>query len=116
AADSILPSSPISKMPERSEYMPARQASSSGVDKRMVASRMERMTDRSMSALRPGGGDGDGFGLLLGREQHESPFERWAEQAFHGAGEQDHQGLDDHDHLAGNAGNDELQFLPALIK
>ena len=38
AAISILPSSPMSKIPARSENRPARQASSSGVDSRMVLS------------------------------------------------------------------------------
>jgi hypothetical protein len=39
AAASILPSSPMSKMPERSENKPARQANNSGVASRSVVSR-----------------------------------------------------------------------------
>src|SRR5215217_786147 len=115
AAASILPSRPMSKMPARSEYMPARHASSSGVDRRMVASRMERMAARSISALRLGGRHRNGFRLLLGRHQHEGAFERGTEQPLHGAGKEDHQSLDDDDHFAGNAGNYELQLLAPLV-
>ena len=42
AAISILPSSPMSKIPARSEYSPARQAKSKGVARRMVESRICR--------------------------------------------------------------------------
>ena len=49
AAASILPSSPMSKIPARSENSPARQASSKGVASRTVVSR----TDRSNSAKKP---------------------------------------------------------------
>ncbi|OIQ70429.1 hypothetical protein GALL_479590 [mine drainage metagenome] len=49
AATSILPSSPISNTPERSENSPARQASSKGVPKRTELSRIDRMLDRSIT-------------------------------------------------------------------
>ena len=58
AAASILPSSPMSKMPARSENRPARQASSSGVAKRTVLSSTCREREKihqpvSLSAAAP---------------------------------------------------------------
>ena len=40
-----------------------------------------------------------GFGLLAGRERREDALQAGAEHALHGAGEEDHQRLDDDDHL-----------------
>lgn len=60
AAPSILPSRPMSKTPERSEYRPARAASSSGVDSRTVLSRMRIIVSNmgaSPQAVREAGAD-----------------------------------------------------------
>src|SRR5690606_1017070 len=99
AAASILPSSPISKMPERSEKSPARQASSSGVVRRRVAASTETAVSRN-SIGGPSAIGGDGFArhrfLAPARlVEHEGTLEPGPEQALHGAGEKDHQCLDD---------------------
>src|SRR6056297_493513 len=115
AAASILPSRPMSKMPARSEKSPARQASRSGVASRTVLSRICRTVRKSMMSLRRAAALGiDAFATPPQRQ--ENAFHRHAHHVVERAGEQDHEGLYDDDHLAADGGHLELKLRAALVE
>src|SRR6056297_2103517 len=62
----ILPSSPMSKTPARSEYSPARHANNKGVASRTVESRICRMVRKSMISTPAGGA----YGRDIGADAH----------------------------------------------
>ena len=102
AAPSILPSSPMSMMPERSENKPARAARIRGADRRSVESSTSTSRVRnSISAPAP--------------TQQRRP-QCGNEHELERAREQDHEALDHHHHVAGDAGNLERQLGAPLIE
>ena len=94
APTSILPSSPMSKMPARSENRPARQARSSGVDE---PDRRRRAATMSVEAIQSRVRHAAAAEPRRGAKQR---CDRGAEHVLQRAGEQDDQALDDDDHVA----------------
>src|SRR5262245_58846045 len=109
AAASILPSRPMSMVPERSENMPAMAHNTSGVAMRSVAERIETAwSQRSMSG-----------GLRQDRApvQHQvKPRDPRPVHVGKRTGEHDDQALHRHDHVAVDGGNLEREFGAALIE
>src|SRR6516162_2608897 len=106
AAASILPSSPMSMMPERSERSPAMAQRISGVESRRAAARVRRNRVRSISRLPNGKG--------AARHEREERLQPRSAEVGERAGEQDHQPLDHRDHVAADGGNLEGEFRPTL--
>ena len=104
AATSILPSSPISTTPERSDHKPARQAARSGIDSRSDESKMVTRSPRSMAQA---------LATLDRRSilRHETP-----EQAVESAREQDDDAADHHHHVAGDGRLLEGKLRAALVE
>src|SRR5579871_5177232 len=104
----ILPSSPMSTTPERSDHRPARHARINGVPSRMPEAKTTmNALKRSIAApsdRRRGGAP---------REQHR---DRTAEHVLERAREQDHEALDDDDHVAADLRLLERQLGAALIE
>src|SRR5258706_15975190 len=97
APASILPSRPISTIPERSESNPAMAQKISGVERRKVAPRVSSRELRSISRL-----------LRLGGaplQQREEVFEPRPGEMHQGTGEEDDEALDHHRHAAGDGRN-----------
>ena len=91
AAPSILPSSAMSTTPERSENRPASAARTSGVD---------QADGRGRPAARKESHVGVHQAASAGGAPAEQRLELRPEHVLERAAEQDHQALDDHDHLA----------------
>src|SRR6516165_12628624 len=108
AAASILPSSPILTMPERSDSSPAMAQRISGVESRSAAAKVRRRSSGSTSRLPEGGAPA--------REQGEQRLEPGAAEMGEGAGEEDHQPLDDRHHVAVDIGHLEGELGTALGK
>src|SRR5215471_6863093 len=85
AAASILPSSPISTMPERSESSPAMAHRIRGVESRSAAARVWSSMAGSISGLPQG--------PAAAREKHEQRLQPGAAEMRERAREQDHQPL-----------------------
>src|SRR5258705_7071591 len=117
AEASILPSSPMSTMPERSAKSPPSAASTSGTAPRAVAaassaaSRRTSLTTRSRCrrprASAPGG---------RARRPAQERGERNAQRMLESAADEDDQPLDDHHHVARELRHVERELRAALIE
>src|SRR5271165_2216931 len=105
----ILPSRPMSTTPERSDQRPARQARINGVPSRMPEAKTTMNALKRSIALRPS----DRRRGRAAREQHR---DRTAEHVLERAGEQDHQALDDDDHVAADLRLLERKLGAALVE
>src|SRR5215467_12242204 len=111
AETSILPSSPMSTIPERSAKRPPSAASTSGAAPRAVAAASSART-RRLSLIPP-------FSSALGarlRRPAEERVERRAQRVLEGAADQDDQPLDDHDHVARELRHVERELRATLIE
>ena len=100
APANILPSNPISTMPERSLHRPARQARISGTDMRMVEARISGRIESSIALHHP-------------RKNH---AEIGTEGLLKSAHKQDDEALDHHHHIAVDILIGEGKLSAALIE
>src|ERR1700677_2285229 len=105
----ILPSSPMSTMPERSDQRPAKQARMSGTARRMPEAKT------TMKALNHSMGRHPSDGRLC-RAPREQGRDRASEHVLKRTGEQHHQALDHDDHIAADLGHIDRERLAALIE
>src|SRR5271163_668827 len=105
----ILPSRPMSTTPERSDHRPARQARINGVPSRMPEAKTTMNALKRSIVLRPSDRRRGG----APRQQH---GDRTAEHVLERAREQDHQALDDDDHVAADLGLLERELGAALVE
>src|SRR5262249_53292767 len=107
---SILPSSPMSTMPERSAKSPPSAASTSGAAPRTVAAASSARC-RMPSLIRLPSAPG-----AHARRPVQERVERSAQGVLEGAADQDDQALDDHDHVARELGHVERELGAALVE
>ena len=107
AAISILPSRPMSMMPLRSENSPPMAHRTSGVATRSVAasSRGRRAIQQASSIT-----------AARDARSRRAALQPGPRQVLQRAGEQDHQALDHHDHLAGDGRDLEGELGAALVQ
>src|SRR5580693_431289 len=109
APTKILPSSPMSTTPERSDQRPAKQARMSGTASRMPeAKTTTKASNHYMLASQSDG--------RLRRAPREQRRDRTPEHVLERTGEKDHQALDDDDHVAANLRHIDRKRLAALIE
>src|SRR3984885_12766638 len=105
----ILPSSPMSTMPERSDQRPAKQARMSGTARRMPEAKTTTKASNHSMAYRPSDG-------RLRRAPCEQCRDGTAEHVLERAGEQHDEALDHDDHVAADLGHIDRERLTALIE
>src|SRR5215468_218540 len=109
AETSILPSSPMSTIPERSAKSPPSAASTSGAAPRAVAAASSART-RMLSLIRPSSAPG-------ARDRPaEERVERRAQRVLERAAYQNDEPLDHHDHVARELRHVERELRAALIE
>src|ERR1700733_8489867 len=105
----ILPSSPMSTMPERSDQRPAKQARMSGTARRMPEAKTTTKASNHSMAYRPSDG-------RLRRAPRKQGRDGTAEHVLERAGEQHNEALDHDDHVAADLGHVDRERLAALIE
>src|SRR3984885_10981910 len=105
----ILPSSPMSTMPERSDQRPAKQARMSGTARRMPEAKTTMKALNHSMLARPSDG-------RLCRAPREQGRDRAAEHVLKRAGVQHDESLDHDDHVAADLGHVDRERLAALVE
>src|SRR3984957_14988684 len=105
----ILPSRPMSTIPERSDQRPAKQARMSGTARRMPEAKTTMKALNHSMLASPSDG-------RLCRASREQSRDGAAEHVLQRAGEQHHEALDHDDHVAADLGHVDRERLPTLIE